>query len=361
MHDIPHFVFEPTAPAIPLWRLIWPLILRVRNFDLRSAIKGWGRPRLLYFQLKKIFLLASLDYLQPRIVITFIDNSGVFHVLASEYHGAKFIAIQNGGRTTWCMTDALPPAPHPASRINIPIYYCFGQWEIDLHRKYGHTIGSAIPVGSLVGGRYWFRERAAMMKPDFEICLVSQWMPHFFPINNDFGDNVRPEIPLFAEGIERLVEFVSRYASDRNVDIVVAPRSTNPAERVFYEHHLGAHLTYIDHDRENFSSYRTIDRAKVVVAMNSTLSHEAFGVGKKVLFCNLSGSDHYTCPVSGPWALGKVPYEAFRDRLDDIRRTEPVEFRRISSATARYFMNYDSLRPAHEVIRDDIKTLLSAA
>lgn len=361
MHDIPHFVFEPTAPAIPLWRLIWPLILRVRNFDLRSAIKGWGRPRLLYFQLKKIFLLASLDYLQPRIVITFIDNSGVFHVLASEYQGATFMAIQNGVRTSWCMTEALPAAPHPASKINIPVYYCFGQWEIDLFRKFGHLIGHAVPVGSLVGGQYWFRERTGTTEPEFELCIVSQWHSHFFPIDEDFGVDIRPDIPLVAQGIDRLVEFVGRYASERNVNVVVAPRANNPSERAFYERHLGMYLRYTEADLSNYSSYRTADRAKVVVSMNSTLGYEAFGIGKKILFCNLSGSEHYTCPVPGLWSLGKVSYEMFRDRLDEIRGMAPEEFRHLSCEVARYFMNYDPSRPAHQVIREDIKTILSAA
>ncbi len=357
LHDIPHCVFDPRAPAIPLWRLIGPLVRRIRNLDLLSVVKGWGKPRLVYFQLKKIFLLACLEYLQPRIVITYVDNSGLWQVLSKEYESANFIAIQNGGRGPWCMTDALPAAPHPASKINIPIYYCFGQWESDLHKKYGHTIRKAIPVGSLVGGQYWFRERTTVAKLKFELCIGSQWHSHFFPIDPDSRGFLRD----FGEGTNRLAEYIGRYASERNVDVAVAPRTNEPAERAFYERHLGKHLKYTVANKYNFGSYRTIDCTKLTVVMNSTLGYETFGAGKKVLFCNLSGNDQYTCPIPGPWSLGKVPYEVFRERLDELRGMNPAEFCGMSSATARYFMNYDPSQPASEIIRRDLKAMLAAA
>ncbi len=88
-----------------------------------------------------------------------------------------------------------------------------------------------------------------------------------------------------------------------------------------------------------------------VVALNSTAAFEAFGWGKKVLFCNLSGDDFNQLPLPEICTMNVNNYEIFKSKLDYLRQLDENEYRKLTQTYARYLMNYDFDKPAHVVIR----------
>ena len=70
-----------------LFYIKWSAILRHHNLTTRFRK-----------ELGKIYLFSIIDYINPKVVITFIDNHGLFHMLCREYNKSSFIAIQNGSR-----------------------------------------------------------------------------------------------------------------------------------------------------------------------------------------------------------------------------------------------------------------------
>ena len=100
-----------------------------------------------------------------------------------------------------------------------------------------------------------------------------------------------------------------------------------------------------------FTTYAAMDRSSVIVTVNSTAAFEAFGWGKKVLFCNLSGDDFNQAPLPEICTMNVNNYEMFKTKLDYLRQLSENEYRELIQTHARYLMNYDFDNPAHRIIR----------
>ena len=111
-------------------------------------------------------------------------------------------------------------------------------------------------------------------------------------------------------------------------------------------------MHFIPSDRQALSTYSAMDRSAVVVAFCSTAALEAFGWGKKVLFCNLFKDITQFLPEDGLWAVQEPDYEVFKTKLNRLRGIEEAEYREATKEYARYLMSYDFRMPAHKYIKD---------
>ena len=80
------------APSI-----ILNVILCIHHFSLKYAFAYPRGPVFgVLFQLRAIYFEACLVAMKPKAVITFIDNSTIFHWLSRYSRKFPYIAIQNG-------------------------------------------------------------------------------------------------------------------------------------------------------------------------------------------------------------------------------------------------------------------------
>ena len=86
------------------------------------------------------YRIALLRIIKPKIVITMIDNSKVFHDLSNHYEGAEFFTIQNALRVNYDLKKDI--------KFCISHYFCFGKYSVDMMRKYNHIIKNNYPIGS---------------------------------------------------------------------------------------------------------------------------------------------------------------------------------------------------------------------
>ena len=111
--------------------------------------------------------MGSLQLIDPKIVITFIDNSESFHWLAKNLKSAKFIAIQNGNR----MNDQLENSNHYHEH-----FFCYGKYERDLYNRFGFTVNHYYPVGSIVVDYYRCRlKKQKSFAPKYDLCIASSF------------------------------------------------------------------------------------------------------------------------------------------------------------------------------------------
>ena len=356
LKDTPVVVLE--SRRMPFWGLAV-----LRNFTFRFfhinwhlLLGSWRTLRIFPFELQKAYVLACLDCIQPRVVLTLIDNNGVFHALSRAYSDATFIAIQNGTRTPWCMTEALQPPPHPASRISMPMLFCFGIYEQHLYAKYGQDVDEFKVTGSLMAGYYAKFGRATHRSTKFDICLISQWHGHFY---EQYHGRQKQFVHLVRQGIDRLCEYLAKFLERHDgIRLAVATRFQDSKEVDFYREYFGAKATYVDRDPDRFSTFSTIEASNVTVVFSSTAGYEALGLCNKVLFCDLSDGDWFTCPLEGIWALNKPTYEAFESRIEQLLALDREQFVQASAEARRSLMDIDPAKPAHEVIASHIRLLL---
>jgi surface carbohydrate biosynthesis protein len=341
-------------------KLIALLLLRLRFISWLGFLKGMTIKGL-FKQIYGQYVLACLDQIDAKVVLTSVDNSGFFHNLTRMDKRRTYFAIQNGTRTLACVRDALPLPPHPFSTISMSNFFCFGKRDIDLFKAHGHKIDSYFPVGSLVGGYYKSVVSAPAKEQKFDLCLISQWHEHFFDEieGDDFPQQVARRVRA---GMEGLNNFLLRLLSETNLSMLICPRNDAvAAERQYYENIFGNRATIINSDRNNFSTYRAIEQCKLAIALNSTMLAEVFSWGQKVLWCNVPDDEHYEMPEAGHSYFHGGDYNAFKERVLELLEMPQDNYEKLTREGARYICNFDPINPPHEIIRSAVINTLSNA
>lgn len=298
--------------------------------------------RSLYF----VYLLACIEYISPKVVITFIDNNTFFYAISEVYKGAVFYAIQNGRRNI----DALARPLRPGSNYSIPNFICFGRRETDFYRQYGYSVNKFHPVGSLIGGYYRNNISENKLKYMFDLCLVSQWR-RCIMLGNEW--------PQIKTSFATLNNFLKRFIDETRLTLCIATYSQNQGEIDYFKRIYGDRARLINFDRLNFSTYAAMDNSHIILTGDSTAGYEAFGWGKKVLFCNFSNDRNYNFEIDGFWSINNCCYDTFKKQLNYLIKIDDQEYARLAKEVARYVMNYDSEMPAHKYIRGRILECLN--
>ena len=190
-----------------------------------------------------------------------------------------------------------------------------------------------------------------------DICLVSQWKKHIID-----SDKLPKQWKRLGEAIIILTEYMARFASECNKKVCVALRSNDPAEREFYNELFKGSCVFQESNRLSFSSYLAAADSNLIVAINSTMASETFGMGLKVLFVNpLDETWLQPTTNNGVWYLSKPSYESFCARVDRLLEMPQDEYMFNSEKEMNYIMSYDRNRPAHVVIRDRILEIINNA
>ncbi len=307
--------------------------------------------RILWREFRAHVVASNIRKLRPAVVLTWIDNSDVFHRVCKVCIEIPFISLANGARTTWCATTALPDAE---SKYYIDEYFCYGPRMKNMFEKYGHQIKKYYVTGSLTGGYYFssYKKSNSIEEKPYDICLVSQW--HI----NAWSDSVDS---MFSTGkaLDAHASFVARYANDSNIKVCVALRSKNPDEKLFYNNHFSGECYFQECDRESFSSYKALEISNLVIAINSSLSVEAFGAGLKVLFFNFYGQERIRqTDADGCWYLSEPTYEQFSDRVSLLLEMNINDYALKAKEEVKNIMTYDFNNPTHLICRNRLIELV---
>lgn len=300
-------------------------------------------------QLYELYILACLDCINAKVVITFIDNSGFFHRLSKMDNARVYFAIQNGARTLACVRDALKQS-NPSAKISLTNFFCFGARDVMLFKEHGHLIDCFYPVGSLVGGYFKSVISDGLAPILYDICLVSQWHKHFY--SGIEGDSFHWQAAKRTRaGIDALNNFLSRLISENNLTILICTRSDDADERRFYESIFGKAAIFARSDRSNFSTYRAIESAELTIGLNSTTLSEVFSWGKKVLWCNVLGDEHFEMPEAGISYYCNDSYNAFKMHIIKLLTMPQDTYIELTKKKAGFINNFDPNNPPHKIIR----------
>lgn len=353
-------VFDPLKDIkYNVWAVV-QTVYRFLKFSHGLHFKDlWSlrRLKILLRKARAVHVADQLRGLKPKVVLTFIDNSNLFHLVCEAYKETPFLAIQNGGRYMWCATEALPD---PELKYCIDEYYCFGPYVQNLFEKHGHyKINKYITCGSLIGG-YFFSSKhlpSDQIIADFDVCLISQWGSYMTSMEGvpDGWKNLRDAKII-------MTEFVARYAKEHKIQVCVALRDEDHSgERAFYESHFGGRCIFQESRRSSFSSYKAVVSSRLSVALNSTLASEAFGAGLKILFVNPIGEE-WLQPTNnaGPWYLSRPSYEAFSARMTYLLELSKEDYLTEAREEMRNVMSFNPDKPAHKVIRERLQQIINA-
>lgn len=336
-----------------------PLILlrtlaNLRHVDWNYVRHSRWRLLALAKQGYEMHLLALLQHISPKVVLTTIDNSAVFHRLSLLHRAAQYYAIMNGLRSLIDLRLDLPPPPHPNAKMRMTHLFCFGEHEIDVYRRFSHEVEKFHVAGAFVWGCY---REASSNRPGevtHDLCYVSQWDGYHSYAQYALAPDAQLRWPIFHSALSAMETCLVRLLDESGLSLLIALRYEDcEQEKEYFRERFGPRVEFVEANRLDFSAYRAMDRARLVVTLNSTCAVEAFGAGRKVLFCNMTAHPHFALQVAqaGLGYLEGGTFDDFKARVMELLDVDPAKYRDATRDGARYLVNDDPRNPVHERIR----------
>ena len=316
------------------------------------------------------YLVSLLEIINPKIVITNIHNSLKFYDVAKILDKKIiFIAIQNGAQYEIKKYKHL----YKSKRINfdlskkiyIPNFFCFGQFEIDQHKKNNINIKNFFKTGSLNAANFFHhikKNKIELKKNFYDICLLSDYVG--LGVDKEFGLSTIEK--GFAQTIRYTIEFCKKHnmkmtfawKRDTNKDSVATNDELNFYKKYFSNDEINFLLNNSLEKKDRFMSYKVMFESKIVVATYSTLLREYLATGGKILSCNLTSSDIFDFPIEGICSIKDCTFQEFEKKLLSIFSMSEKEYFEKLGKDKNYLMEYDTEISATEKIRKKIDSLL---
>ena len=336
--------------------IIYNFFFFLRKFNFREALKGrrgLAQIRGIFGQLRCIYFASCLATMKPKAVITFIDNSGSFHWLSKHCRLFPFIAIQNGARPRWGAQEN--------SGYHLQHLFCLGAHEMELFPKMGYTVEHFYPVGSLLASLY-FAPRQAAPDVKYDLLIVSAWRGNI-GYTQDVKDTMR--------SMKLMDQLLAQYLRSRSIKAAVITRSERNSkdwlmpeigmtEEGYYREIFGDTIHIIDSDFGKGTIFPLLQQSHVIVACLSSALIEAFGIGKKVLYFNFTGTDFYHQDLPSSITSNDSAYESFAARLDELLSMSPEEYRQRDPESPKYYMSNPTDRPTYQAIAEQIDQIIAS-
>ena len=295
------------------------------------------------WSLRTAYAAAIVSLINPKIVVTFIDNSVLFQRLANMFSGSmRFLAIQNG------MRMLSRDNPLGSQTIYHSEFACFGDCDVGKYRKQGAKVEHYYPIGSLKDSYFRGHQASPPATKKFDLCLISQIKKQHYV-----------HYPKTMESLDLLAKHLKQFCETHGMRICVAARRHPDGrgdlfrwETDWFRKKLGEHVQVIPNDPFDFTSYSLVDASRVSLALHSTLIHEGFGRGNRILSCNYTGDSRYDFPIPGPWRLSDPSYKAFENRLSSLLQMSDTDYATLLGAAPQHLIRYDASQPTHKFLQE---------
>ena len=325
-----------------------------------------------YFSLKKkfnfstIYVFSILELINPKVVLTFIDNSEIFSNLAILLEKKiVFLAIQNAARYDFIrnkyLFDKKKIRHNPNKNFYLPHYISLGKIEQEDSKKYNIRIKNIYPIGSLRLANFLHEikiKNIKLIKNKYDICLISEPATNK---NKMFGMN------SIEEGIIKLIEFTIKFSVDNKKKFIFIQKrkrnSYDNSEIEFYKNFLNKHdfgyLMENSIEKNEISSYKTIFESHVAIGRQSTMLREKLGFGEKILAANYSYSPTFEFPIGGICKTNDQNYKKFEERLKKILALDIENYFKLINKDKDYVMVFSREESTISKIRKKLDFFLS--
>lgn len=254
------------------------------------------------------YYISLILQLQPKIVITTIDNSLNFSILTKYFDGKiKFVAIQNGTRGGIYENEN-----NQNQILYFQNYLGFSNFDLELMMKKEIYVKNFISVGSLKNSYFknFIKKNDNNLKKNFDISFVSK---NIFE-KEKFVSSEAADISL------ELLKFLSTYAQKYNKKIAILSKSKtfNSFESQFIEKLFSRtnYKIFLLGDEKNFDSYENVSSSNIVVGAPSSLLREASIYYNTKILCFYPRNKPGKYPFVGLNILSESSYKKFEERLN---------------------------------------------
>ena len=314
--------------------------------------------------LNTLYCYALIRIINPKVIITLIDNSVQFFQISKLLESYCFImCIQKHNGLDYYRTDYRFKKKLSNldfnSEVYIPNYFCFGEEEIKLSKKYNLDIKNFYKCGSINSSNYFHhlkKNNIKIQKDKFDICLISEPVP---------GLNARMGRENLEEGFGKLAKFTIKFVIENNLKFIFASKRMESTEAEieldFYKKYLDKNefeylLNNFNKKKDRNSSFNVLFQSSIAVGCQSTLLKDKISRKEKILSCNLTNFDMYNFPIKGFCSVNNCDYKVFSTRLKRIKEMSLADY--FQDINPEQVMVYNPKESTIQKIRSVLRTKL---
>ncbi|MGE5423093.1 MAG: hypothetical protein ACM3QW_07500, partial [Ignavibacteriales bacterium] len=202
------------------------------------------------------YLLACMQFIRPKVVVTFIDNNLNYQALSRLNKSVTYYYVMNGTRSAWELDTE--------NKFSMTNLLCWGRHDIDYYESFGHQVDCYHPVGPLISGYYKTNIERKTPPIKYDICIVSQYRSEIM---------AGLAFPTFKDAVVLLDQYLNKFLEGKDLSVCVATCSINKAdlsrEIAYYEETYEGHVDIIEQNREEYSTYRAMDESELIITIHS--------------------------------------------------------------------------------------------
>ena len=217
-----------------------------------------------------------IEKVNPRLIVTLVDNNLAFYSLATRHPSVKTLFIQNGIRGSEIF-DLMEQLDKPKHFYRVDFMLTFNR---HIGAKFSeHIDGSVVPIGSFRNNLYQTR----VEKTPGVIAFISQYRGNSEVM---LGDKCFSRREFFDQCDKIVLQFLVAYSRKHGKKLLVVRSGganqgiSFEAEQQYFEQLLGVRPDF-SNQRQSGTSYTATDAAEVVVSIDSTLAYESIARGNK--------------------------------------------------------------------------------
>jgi surface carbohydrate biosynthesis protein len=257
------------------------------NMDtLKFVVKNFFKRKL-----KINYLISIINQIDPKMIITLIDNSIEFSIISKHFKDKiPFYAIQGANRG-----DVKFMNEDEVKIFEFDTFFCFGNYEKKLYLKKNIKINKFIFSGPLrpsLALRHIKKEKIKLNENKYDI---------FLPTELSTGSPYNPHTN-YSESCVRLADYTVNVCKRNRLNLIFSAEAysnskTLKDEHQFYKKIIDKYGVKLTPKTSKYSSYINVLQSNLIIGLNTTLLREAFYLNRKVLACNLTNHIHADFPV----------------------------------------------------------------
>ena len=227
----------------------------------------------LYKYGKYTYEICFIKYVNPKIAITFIDNSYFYCDVFESISSCKLFLVQNGRGL-----DRFSNIKSKLPRYRCDYYFVNSSYFIDYAKKYIST--KYVTIGSIIANNYPINKK-------FKKINKIQWVSHFR--SNEGKKNYKN---FYIDPCRKSLIEIQDYAINNQLNLEVIGRTVDDEEVQFYKKYINKmNFKFISNDLENQHSisYTSISDDAIIVGIDSQFLYETFGRGYRTAFLSVRG------------------------------------------------------------------------
>ena len=293
------------------------------------------------------YALTYIKIVEPKLVITFIDNFPAFFQVKNHFPNITTVLIQNGVRVD----------PHDLFETNseasglhknfVDKMFVFGSAIGATYGKY--TQGEIVPIGSFKNNLVPITKSKTRT-----VAYISTYRSGL-PRHTVIPDSL-PGFPIqYGEIIDRreqAIIFLANFCQKNNLGLIIIGKDEDfEGEKAYYEKLLKNYSWTIAQRQTTTINYTVVDESELVVFTSSTLGYESLARGKKTAAFLVDAELLNVQTLKFGWpAVVADDGEFWTHQLDETRFTEILDYltsvsqsdwERICSETMSDIITYD--------------------